>query len=63
VQANILDAADVAVFRIPPELNIDHLGTLADFQAGEEQLVQVLLIYKDDHSAQAAALELGQRVE
>jgi hypothetical protein len=73
VQVNILDAADIVDFTIPADLNLDPadleplppytLMALADYQVGDEQLVQVLLVYEDEASAQASAMELGQRIE
>lgn len=71
MQLNVFNAADIVDFAVPEGLNTNAIGmlppyslaALADYQAGDDQLVQVLLVYDDEASAEAAALELGQRVE
>lgn len=73
IQANILDASDVAGgWAAPESLGVDPaaLGTLptyalallADCQAGDDQIARILLVYADEISAEQGAAELGVRL-
>lgn len=72
VQANLLDAGDVTGFTLSEGMGIDpaSLGTLpayalamlADYQAGDDQIARILLVYDDRTSAEQGAAELGARL-